>query len=290
MGMAELVPGVSGGTVALVTGIYPKLLASGDGVVKAAKALVLGPNRVGGTKAALRDVDWTLLVPLAVGMVGIVATLAGVMEHFVTTQPEIARGLFAGMVAASIAVPIRMARSHHGGSSAFGVALVLIAAVVAFVLSGLSGGGDVTNPPLYVVFLAAMVAICALALPGVSGSYLLLVMGLYAPTLTAVDERNLGYIAVFGFGAVTGISLFVHLLNRLLRDHGWATLLVMSGLMIGSLRALWPWQTEDLAAQAPGDNWPLVIGMFVLGAAIVSAVVAAERCITPQDDAAAVTK
>lgn len=284
MGMAELVPGVSGGTVALVTGIYPKLLTSGDAVVNAGKTVVLGPYRSLAVKK-LREIDWFLLVPLAIGMLTIVGSMAGVMTGFVEGQPEISKGLFAGMVAASIVVPIRMAKTHRGKGKLVGTILVVGAAIAAFVLSGLPSSSETANPPLYVVFLAAMVAICALALPGVSGSYLLLVMGLYEPTLTAVAQRNFEYIAVFGVGAVIGISLFVHFLNRLLRDHGWATLLIMSGLMLGSLRALWPWQTEANAALAPTDNWPMVLGMFVLGAAIVFGVVAAERHFTAQEPA-----
>ncbi|PIE27779.1 MAG: DUF368 domain-containing protein, partial [Micrococcales bacterium] len=283
-------PGVSGGTVALVTGIYPRLLASGDGIVEAGKGLLVGPDRFARAKAALRTVDWSLLAPLGAGMVLIVVSLAGVMHGFVEGSPQVARALFAGMVAASLVVPLRMARAYRPGPAAVGAGLVGIAAAVAFVLSGMPGGGNVENPSAPVIFVAASVAVCALALPGVSGSYLLLVMGLYAPTLAAVDNRDLGYVIVFGLGAVTGISVFVRLLNKLLSEHGWATLLVMSGLMLGSLRALWPWQHEDRSALAPQDNWPLVLLMFAVGATIVAGTVAAERALATSNEPAGIRR
>ena len=114
-------------------------------------------------------------------------------------------------------------------------------------------------------------------LPGVSGSYLLLAMGLYAPTMGAVDERNLAYLGVFAAGALVGISLFVKVLDRLLEDFRKPTLVAMAGLMLGSLRALWPWQTEEADILAPGSDWPVVLAAVVGGVVIVVVVLALER-------------
>ena len=276
IGMAELVPGVSGGTVALVTGVYPRLLDSGAHVVDGMRSAILGPDRRARTAAAFRHVDWWLLLPLAVGMLAMVFTLAGVLKGFVEGSPEIARGLFLGMVAASIAVPIGMARATPGGRN-WVLGLIFVAgAALAFGLSGLPSG-SISDPSYLLVFVAAAVAICALVLPGVSGSYLLLAMGLYAPTLGAVEDRNFAYLGVFALGALVGISLFVKVLDRLLEDFRKPTLIAMAGLMLGSLRALWPWQTEEAEVLAPGSDWPGVVAAVAAGVVVVLIVLAVER-------------
>lgn len=276
IGMAELVPGVSGGTVALVTGVYPRLLDSGAHLVDGLRSAVLGSDRRARTSAAFRHVDWWLLLPLAVGMLAMVFTMAGVMKGFVEGSPEIARGLFLGMVAASIAVPLGMARATPGGRT-WALGLIFLAGVAfAFGLSGLPSG-TISEPSYLLVFVAAAVAICALVLPGVSGSYLLLAMGLYAPTLGAVEDRDLGYLGVFALGALVGIALFVKVLDRLLEDFRKPTLVAMAGLMLGSLRALWPWQSEEADMLAPGSDWPAVLAAAAAGVVVVAIVLAVER-------------
>ena len=125
--------------------------------------------------------------------------------------------------------------------------------------------------------LLLLIAVCALVLPGVSGSFLLLAMGLYAPTLAAVNDRDLVYLGVFALGAVLGLGSFVPLLQWLLERRRRVTLAVMTGLMLGSLRALWPWQTEDGGVLAPvAEQLPLVIALVIAGAALVVALLVAE--------------
>ena len=279
IGMAEMVPGVSGGTVALVTGVYPRLLDSGAHIVDALKVAITGPDRGARIGRSLRAVDWWLLVPLMIGMVAVVFTLAGMMKGFVEGSPEIARGLFLGMVAASLVVPIRMARQSPGPGVAVTALVFLAGAAVAFVLSGLPGGAQ-ADPPLPVVFGAAAVAVCALVLPGVSGSYLLLAMGLYSATLGAVDDRNLTYLLVFAAGAFCGLALFVKVLDMLLEKHRRLTLMVMAGLMFGSLRALWPWRTEEAELLAPTDQWPTVLLAVLAGAVVVLVILGVEKALT----------
>ena len=276
MGTAELVPGVSGGTVALVTGIYDRILYNGSLVVDLAKVLVVGPDRGTRAKQILRAIDWWLLIPLALCMGIAVFGLAGVMHSFVTEQPEIARALFAGMVLASIVVPWNMARESRYTSLGKAAAALVIGFVAAFFLSSLSGG-EIVDPPWYVIFGAAAVAVCALALPGVSGSYLLVAMGLYAATTKAADDLDLAYLGIFLAGAIVGISVFVKGLNYLLSHYRAITLFTMCGLMAGSLRALWPWQDDSANPQGVGDNWPTLLGFFVLGIGIVVIVLIVER-------------
>ncbi|ANS79855.1 Putative membrane protein [Serinicoccus hydrothermalis] len=283
IGMAELIPGVSGGTVALVTGLYEQLIGSASHVVNAAKALVVGGERgrVPGAVTELRRTDWWLLVPVLAGMGLAVLTMAGVMSSFVTNAPEHARGLFLGMVAMSVLVPLRMLPERRRPAW-LEVVLVVGAAVIAWTLIGFAGGHAVADPPLIVVFGAAAVAICALVVPGVSGSFFLLAVGLYTATLDAVDSRDLGYLAVFALGAVTGLASFVQLLTWLLEHHRRSTLLVMAGLMVGSLRALWPWQQSAGDAHGPGTlvaPYDPVLGptlLALLGAAVVAVLVVVE--------------
>jgi putative membrane protein len=118
------------------------------------------------------------------------------------------------------------------------------------------------------VFLAAAVAVCALVLPGVSGSFLLLAIGFYAPTITAVNDLDLGYLSVFVLGAIVGLALFSSALRWLLVNLRSITLVVMTGLMLGSLRALWPWQDNVGQLGSPVSLTPLVF--FAVGAMIVA--------------------
>lgn len=280
IGMAELVPGISGGTVALVVGVYPRLLDTGAHIVDGLRSAVLGRDRRVRTAAAFRHADWWLLGALAVGMFAMVLTMAGVLGSFVENNPELSSGLFLGMVAASVAVPWAMARETPGGRNWVLGLLMVASAVLAFALTSLPRG-TIDDPSYLLVFVAAAVAICALVLPGMSGSFLLMALGLYVPTLKAVEDRNLAYIAVFAAGALVGIALFVKVLDRLLADFRKPTLIVMVGLMVGSLRALWPWRNDETGAVlAPADDWPIVVAAVVVGVIIVTAVVIGERLLS----------
>lgn len=281
IGMAELVPGVSGGTVALVTGVYDELINSADHIVNAGKTLVTGPDRLSGALRELRRTQWLLILPVIIGMAAAVLGMAGVMSSFVTDHPELSKGLFLGLVAASIIVPIRMlpARRLSGpGSRAEHPVIETIAfiaaIIIAVVLTSFAGGQTVQDPALPLVAAAAAVAICALVVPGISGSFFLLTVGLYVPTMQAVDDRNLAYLGVFALGALVGLASFVKLLNYLLSTHRRITLIVMTGLMIGSLRALWPWQSAG-AEEGKGSGGLLAPYDPVLGTILLAALGAA---------------
>ena len=284
IGMAELVPGVSGGTVALVTGVYEQIIDSANHVVTGLRRLISGPDRWRSFVTELRRTDWLLIAPVLLGMVAAVFGMAGIMSGFVTDTPELSRGLFLGMVAASVAVPLRMLPARNAGRPVWVEALVMVAAIAAaFIMTSFAGGAGVENPALPLVAVAAAVAICALVLPGVSGSFFLLAVGLYAPTLTAVHERNIAYIATFMAGAAVGLAAFVKVIHHLLEHHRRTTLIVMAGLMIGSLRALWPWQSlaasDGKGAGALLAPYAPVLGpvlLAVLGAVVVIALILVE--------------
>ncbi|WP_295646617.1 DUF368 domain-containing protein [uncultured Corynebacterium sp.] len=291
VGMAELVPGVSGGTIALVTGIYERVLFNANRFLDAAKTL---PSDRPEALRRFRRLDWALLIPMVFGMGAVVVTMSGVMESFVTDHPSISRALFFGMVLVSISVPLTMIAPLRAILANFlkpkflpATLAALVAAAATFFLTGITSSAQ-SDPNLLIVFCAAAVAICALVLPGVSGSFFLLAVGLYSATLAAVSDRNLAYIAVFAAGALTGIVLFVRTLEKLLTRHRTMTLSVMAGLMLGSLRALWPWQDTDATLQSPHGNIWAHVGLMLVGALAVLIMLFVERKFgkdTPEDHA-----
>ncbi|QGS33595.1 DUF368 domain-containing protein [Corynebacterium xerosis] len=283
IGLAETVPGVSGGTVALVTGIYERLIASAKNITELPKDAVTK----GDWRATARKIDWWLLLPVGIGMVAVVFSMAGIMESFVTDQPVASKALFMGMIAMSVLIPfqeIRPGALERPGMRGKVIAIFVFFAVATFWLTSLPQATASTDPSLWIVFFAASIAICALVLPGVSGSFFLLVAGLYAPTMAAVDQRDFAYLGVFMLGALLGIVLFVRLLEWLLEHKHTVTLVAMAGLLLGSLRALWPWQAEDGSMLRVGDDWPMALGLFMLGAFIVGVVAWVQHRFSEPED------
>lgn len=275
IGTVEVIPGVSGGTVALVVGVYDRLIDGASHVVNAARFLPdlargRGPAR---SRAELARVDWTLVVSILIGMVAAVLVAAQVLPPLIEAHPVGTRALFFGMVAASVAVPVLELGGIRGVRE---WALVVVAAVATFAITSLPAG-DLDDPPLWLVAIAASVAICALVLPGLSGSFLLLVFGLYEPTLNAVADGDIGYVATFMAGATVGLALFVKLLQWLLHVHRRTVLAVMAGILLGALRALWPWQTDDGGLLAPDPGWSAMVPVVLLGAALVTALILVQR-------------
>jgi putative membrane protein len=269
IGCAEIVPGISGGTIALVVGIYERVLAAMREALHAAVAL--GRRDTPAARAALRRVEWGLVVPLLIGMAGAVLIGASVIPPLLDAHPEESSALFFGLILASLVVPWRMADRWHLRHLAIAAGF----AGLAFLFTGIPER-TVADPPMLAVFAAAAVAICALTLPGVSGSYLLLAVGLYAPTLEAVDNRDLGYLAVFALGALTGLALFTRVLTHLLAQHRTVTMAALLGLMTGSLRGLWPWSDDGALLAPEGDVASVLLAAFA-GMAIVATLLLVTR-------------
>lgn len=275
IGVAEVIPGVSGGTVALIVGLYRRLIDAIADVVLAGRRLITGPR--GEVLPLLRGLPWAMLIPVAVGMVTAVILGARIIEPLLQTHPEQMRALFFGLVAAGIVVPLGiLLRTPPGGFTWRDGLLVVVAFAVAALLTGLPPG-DISDPPLIAVFFAAASAICALVIPGVSGSFLLLSLGLYEPTIAAVNDRNFTYLAVFALGAIFGLAAFVSFLRWLLDHHARITMAVIVGLMLGSLRALWPWQDDDRNLLAPSSDVLSVVLLALAGVAIVAVLLWVER-------------
>ena len=247
MGTADAIPGVSGGTMALIVGIYERLLeAIGTGFRAILSLLRLD---IKSFVERIRAVDWFFLVPLVVGIGTAILIAARVIPELLEAYPRHMRGIFLGMVTASIAIPWKRISTITGPL----LAITAVAAVAAFFFSGMPPT-DASAPSLIRVFLSAAVAICAMILPGVSGAFLLEVLGMYEPTLLAVNDRDLLYVAVFGAGAIAGLGSFSLLLTAMLRRWHDETMAALVGLMAGSLRALWPWQDGSRSLSLPDTS------------------------------------
>ena len=266
IGVAEVIPGVSGGTIALIVGVYQRIIDSAAAFTKG--VLQLRTFNTAGLKSEFKKIDLALLLPLGAGMLSAIVLAAAALEPLIENEPEIMRGLFFGMILVSLYVPYKMATKVWVARDYLAA---IVAALIAFGLMSLPRAAAF-EPNLLVVFLGATVAICALVLPGVSGSFLLLAIGLYAPTIAAVNDRNWLYLLIFILGAVVGLGAFSTLLSWLLTNKRRVTLVIMTGLMFGSLRALWPWQDQQGTILSPDGFGPVValtVGVVVVGGLIL---------------------
>jgi Predicted membrane protein len=239
IGAAELSPGISGGTVALIIGIYERALHNADKIVKRKFA----------------QVEWLFIAFIGLGMVAAVFGLSGIISTFVAENFSLSHSLFAGMVLISVWVPFSMIDKQDRRNPKYYL-FALASAVFIFIVTGFTSN-QVEDPNLFFVFLAAAVAICALVMPGASGSLVLLILGMYEPVLRAVSELDIAVILVFMAGALCGVVFIVRFLNYMLENHRTATLFVMTGFLLGSLRALWPFGEDQDSSLMP------MIGMFV---------------------------
>lgn len=280
MGAADVVPGVSGGTIALVLGIYERLI---DNIHVGASALGrLLKADVRGFASRLREVEWGFLLPLLAGIGVAVITLAHVIETALENHPVPMGALFFGLVGGSVVVAWRMIE----GPGTEDLAVLAAATIVTFFALGFTTG-ERHSAPLLVFFLAGALAICAMILPGISGSFLLLAIGMYELVIGAVTDRDFAIVIVFSAGAVVGLSLFSGVLNWALDNHRNRVLAALTGLMLGSLRILWPWPEgiEETGIAAPGDHAPAALAIAVAAFLVVIGMAEVGRRLEARDDA-----
>ena len=274
MGSADIVPGVSGGTIALVLGIYERFIGSVSAGSKALTRLVRGD--VAGFRQWMMAVEWEFILPLVAGIGVAFLTLARVIRDLLHDQPEAMSAVFLGLVAGSVVIAWRLVRKP----ALLHAALIAIVGVATFVALGLVHGtseesvGQMAEPALWAFFGAGAIAICAMILPGVSGSFLLVVMGMYGPALTALTELEILNLIVFMSGAVVGLSLLSQVLNLALQRYHDLVMAVLIGLMAGSVRVLWPWPggVESTAIEAPEGDWLIAVSLAVVAFIVVAVV------------------
>lgn len=258
MGLADAVPGVSGGTMALLLGIHTRLVRAIAMLHPRLLRDLLGPER----GAAARGADLGFLVLLAAGLATGLVVGAKVLVVALHREPTLMAALLLGLVVGGVRAPARRVRWDAGA-----VGLALLAGFLAFLVTVLQ---PVTAPTAaWFLPLAGAVAAVAMILPGISGAYLLLLMGLYEPVLSAVAALDLSVMALVGGGAALGLLSFSRLLHHLLEHHGSATHAAMVGLLVGSLGRLWPWRSEPGFAQgAPvAPAWPGAVEVVLAVAA-----------------------
>jgi putative membrane protein len=268
MGSADVVPGVSGGTIALVTGIYERLIASIRSGSSALGSLIKGD--FAGMKRNLRDIEWAFLLLILGGILTAVLSLAKLIEVQLEENPVILAAAFFGLVLGSIVVASRMVRlpvlAH--------LLVVLVVGVAIFVLLGVGSDAVRSDPGLLAYFGSAALAICAMILPGISGSLILVLIGMYDSVLGAVNDRDLPAVAIFIAGAIVGLAFFSQILHVALRRWHDLVLAGLIGLMVGSLRTLWPWPdgVEGSGLSGPEGDLPGVLLAALVGFAVVLAI------------------
>ncbi len=241
MGAADVVPGVSGGTIAFISGIYEELIDSLKALEPASLRLLVGE----GPRAFWRRINGTFLVVLFAGILTSILSLAQLVSRLLEAYPLLLWSFFFGLILASV---IHVAR-HQRQWGAVQVACLAVG-ILGALAAGLSPAATLPVTPV-TLFLAGMVAICAMILPGISGSFILLLLGLYAVIIEALATVDLAVLALFGAGAVVGLTGFSHLLSWLLHHYRAATLALLIGFLAGSLAVVWPWKTVPAEAGAP---------------------------------------
>lgn len=252
MGAADVVPGVSGGTIAFITGIYQKLLDA----IQAFDMNFFQVFLSGKFREALDRIPWSFLLPLAAGIGCSIFSLAKLVLYLLHTYPVVIWSFFFGLIVASIVMLFRDLR--HRGPTAW--AALAVGALFAWWLTGAETIHMTQNPPM--LFLAGFIAICAMILPGISGAFILVLLGQYQYVLSAVSTLNLPVLAVFALGCVCGLLLFARVLNFCLRRFHTGTLALLIGVMAGSLRTVWPWHEGGFPALPPAMDGTLALAVL----------------------------
>lgn len=275
MGSADIVPGVSGGTIALVLGIYDELIGNISRGARGLKQLLTGD--ITAFKETLRTIEWVWLISLLVGILAAVFALSSVIKHLLDNEPVRTSALFLGLVIGSVWVALRLLDKIDGAA----VGIMLAVGIGFFLLLGLrsdtttaENAAEVVTKSWWVFLVAGAIAICAMILPGISGSFLLVMMGMYTEVLGAVNDRDLFLLAMFSLGCVIGLALFSTLLNWLLQNYHRWVLSAMIGLMLGSMRVLWPWPggTNTTTLSLPSGDVGIPLLLILTGIVIVVAI------------------
>lgn len=234
MGAADVVPGVSGGTIAFISGIYEELIGSLNNI----NFSLLKNLKNEGFKSTWKKVNGPFLLALLSGVFVSIISLAKGVEWLLENHPILLWSFFFGLVLASI---IYIGKQIKIKPSDYILFLAMaVGAVVAYLITTLNPA-ETSDTNLFLFFAGAL-AICAMILPGISGSFILVIIGAYGPVLEALNSRNLKMILIFGAGAVVGLLSFSKLLKWFFEKYNRLTLAVITGFMIGSMNKIWPWK------------------------------------------------
>ncbi len=232
MGIAELIPGVSGGTIAFITGIYERFIEA----LQAFDLSLLATLKKEGPAAAWKRVDGNFLLALVAGMFLSILLFIHLITYLIEHRPLLLWAFFFGLILASVF----FVGKHIPHWKVSHVLALLGGAALAYYITIASPANG--SDALWMVYLSGMVAICAFLLPGLSGSFILLLLGMYGIVLGGIKDLNFVLIGVFALGCITGILAFSKFLNWAFKHHKSMTLSVLTGFLAGSLNRVWPWQ------------------------------------------------
>lgn len=277
MGAADIVPGVSGGTIALIAGIYERLINAISSIDPSLWRDYRRSGGIQGLMAVWRAIDGTFLLCLAAGIATSLITFSGIIKYLLDHQPLFIWSFFFGLVAATVVLLLSEIKRWTVSRAAL-FAVGLIAAVIISSMPALTG-----TPSLPYLFMSGALAICAMILPGISGSFILLLLGAYDTALAAIHNFDLPVIITLIAGMVSGLLLFTKLLKWLLSHYYQGTLALLIGFIAGSLVKVWPWKVDALGGlsqaasinvmpwQYPtGAHWLTTLSLIVIGAVLVS--------------------
>lgn len=249
MGASDVVPGVSGGTMAFILGIYEDLInAIKSFDLRSLKLLMSFKFRL-----LLDRVSWKFLLPLGIGILTAIFSLAEILSWLLQHKPILIWSFFMGLILASV---ISVSRRVEKWQASTWICL-LVGITGTYILVGLVPVSTPDDP--WFLFLCGAVAICAMILPGISGSFILVLLGKYQYILEAVNQKDFLTLALVAAGACIGIVAFSRLLGWLLKKYHDVMVAVLTGLMLGSLRKVWPWkETLDSMVNRHGEVIPLV--------------------------------
>ncbi|MEF1292094.1 DUF368 domain-containing protein [Vibrio sp. M260118] len=249
MGAADVVPGVSGGTIAFITGIYDTLLES----IRRINPSIIGIWKRDGFKAAFQHINGLFLSALFGGVITSIATLAKLISWLLVNHPIPLWSFFFGLILVSVFHMLKQIERRSLSR------LVFLCLGVAFAYSITVLNPLQLEPSSINVLIAGGIAICAMILPGISGSFILLLIGMYTPVLGAVKSFDVPILALFLTGCVLGLLSFSHVLSWLLKRFRDLTLVFLTGLMLGTLPKIWPWkETITWRTNSSGEQVPLI--------------------------------
>jgi len=233
MGAADVVPGVSGGTIAFISGIYEELLGSISNVnIDLFKTL-----KNEGFKASWKKLNGNFLLALFIGIFTSIVSLAKLIKYLLENEPILLWSFFFGLVLASVFYIAKQITKWN----VISILALVLGAFLAYYITTLNPLVSENSSSLYILFAGA-IAICAMILPGISGSFILVLLGAYKPVLEAVNDRDFKTIIVFMVGAVVGLLSFSKVLKWLFANYKNYTLAALTGFIIGSLNKIWPWK------------------------------------------------
>lgn len=249
MGAADVIPGVSGGTIAFITGIYEELVHS----IRNIHFGTISTLWKAGLPAFWRAVNGNFLLSVVGGILISVLTLARILEYLLVNHPIQIWSFFFGLIIGSAIFVARAIEKWNTGT-----VISLVAGIaIAWIITSFTPAE--TSEAYWFIFLSGALAICAMILPGISGSFILLLLGKYQFVLNALNEGRLTVIAILLTGALAGIIAFSHLLSWLLQKFHHLTIALLAGFMIGSLKKIWPWKiTVETYVNSHGEVQPLL--------------------------------